>query len=160
MSKAFIKEDTDLADDDDDRQASANLLQGKNYITPAGLKRLQDEHKRLKMRERPEVCRTVQWAAENGDRSENADYTYGKKRLREIDRRLRFLNKRIQAAEVIDQLRTSAGTSFGGAWLVNGNLHVAVTDGALTSEVSAAGATPMLVSTPLSKLVHSMHGSS
>jgi transcription elongation factor GreB len=74
----------------------------KNYITPAGLQRLKDEHKFLLMRERPAVTQAVAWAASNGDRSENADYQYNKKRLREIDRRIRFLSKRIDAAEVVD----------------------------------------------------------
>jgi transcription elongation factor GreB len=74
----------------------------KNYITPSGLQRLKDEHRFLLMRERPAVTKVVQWAAANGDRSENADYQYGKRRLREIDRRIRFLTKRIDAAEVVD----------------------------------------------------------
>jgi transcription elongation factor GreB len=74
----------------------------KNYITPIGLQRLKDEHKFLLLRERPAVTQVVAWAASNGDRSENADYQYGKKRLREIDRRIRFLSKRIDAAEVVD----------------------------------------------------------
>lgn len=74
----------------------------KNYITPSGLKRLQDERRFLLLRERPAVTRVVAWAASNGDRSENADYQYNKRRLRDIDRRLRFLTKRIDAAEVVD----------------------------------------------------------
>ena len=74
----------------------------KNYITPSGLQRLKDEHRFLLLRERPAVTQVVAWAAANGDRSENADYQYGKKRLREIDRRIRFLTKRIDAAEVVD----------------------------------------------------------
>jgi len=74
----------------------------KNYITPAGLQRLKDEHKFLLNKERPAVTQVVAWAASNGDRSENADYQYGKRRLREIDRRIRFLSKRIDAAEVVD----------------------------------------------------------
>src|SRR5262249_21214339 len=74
----------------------------KNYITPAGLQRLKDEHKFLMSRERPAVTRVVAWAAGNGDRSENADYLYGKRRLRQIDSRIRFLTKRIDAAEVVD----------------------------------------------------------
>ncbi len=73
-----------------------------NYITPQGFQKLQTEYTDLMSRERPEVVRLVQWAASNGDRSENADYLYGKKRLREIDRRLRFLASRIEAARVID----------------------------------------------------------
>jgi transcription elongation factor GreB len=74
----------------------------KNYITPAGLQRLKDEHRFLISRERPAVTQVVAWAAGNGDRSENADYLYGKRRLRQIDSRIRFLTKRIDAAEVID----------------------------------------------------------
>ena len=74
----------------------------KNYITPNGLQRLKDEHRFLLTKERPAVTAVVAWAAGNGDRSENADYQYGKRRLREIDRRIRFLTKRIDAAEVVD----------------------------------------------------------
>src|SRR5436853_886560 len=74
----------------------------KNYITPNGLQRLKDEHRFLLIRERPAVTQVVAWAAGNGDRSENADYQYGKRRLRQIDRRIRFLTKRIDAAEVVD----------------------------------------------------------
>ncbi len=75
---------------------------GKNYITPSGLQRLKDEHRFLLTRERPAVVEVVAWAASNGDRSENADYQYGKRRLRQIDGRIRFLAKRIEAAEVVD----------------------------------------------------------
>ena len=74
----------------------------KNYITPSGLERLKDEHRFLLTRERPAVTEVVAWAAGNGDRSENADYQYGKRRLRQIDGRIRFLTKRIEAAEVVD----------------------------------------------------------
>jgi transcription elongation factor GreB len=74
----------------------------KNYITPDGLRRLKDEHHFLLTRERPAVTEVVAWAASNGDRSENADYQYGKRRLRQIDSRIRFLTKRIEAAEVVD----------------------------------------------------------
>src|SRR4051812_16420465 len=74
----------------------------KNYITPGGLKRLKDEHRFLLTRERPAVTEVVAWAASNGDRSENADYQYGKRRLRQIDGRIRFLAKRIESAEVVD----------------------------------------------------------
>ena len=75
---------------------------GKNYITPGGLQRLREEHRFLLTRERPAVTKVVAWAASNGDRSENADYQYGKRRLRQIDGRIRFLTKRIDAAEVVD----------------------------------------------------------
>src|SRR5215813_4059559 len=74
----------------------------KNYITPAGLQRLKDEHRFLLNRERPAVVQVVAWAASNGDRSENADYQYGKRRLRQIDSRIRFLTKRVDAAVVVD----------------------------------------------------------
>jgi transcription elongation factor GreB len=74
----------------------------KNYITPTGLQRLKDEHRFLLTRQRPGVTQVVAWAASNGDRSENADYQYGKRRLRQIDRRIRFLTKRIDAAEIVD----------------------------------------------------------
>lgn len=74
----------------------------KNYITPTGLQRLKDEHRFLLNRERPAVTKVVTWAASNGDRSENADYLYAKRRLRQIDSRIRFLTKRIDAADVVD----------------------------------------------------------
>jgi transcription elongation factor GreB len=83
-------------------ESDAPAVRVKNYITPSGLQRLKDEHKFLLTRERPAVTQVVAWAAGNGDRSENADYQYGKKRLREIDRRIRFLTKRIDAAEVVN----------------------------------------------------------
>ncbi len=83
-------------------QANEPATQGKNYITPSGLQRLKDEHRFLVSRERPAVTEVVAWAASNGDRSENADYQYGKRRLRQIDGRIRFLEKRIEAAEVVD----------------------------------------------------------
>jgi transcription elongation factor GreB len=81
----------------------------KNYITPSGLQRLKDEHRFLLTRERPAVAEVVAWAAGNGDRSENADYQYGKRRLRQIDGRIRFLTKRIEAAEVVDPEAARAG---------------------------------------------------
>jgi len=83
----------------------------KNYITPAGLQRLKDEHRFLMSRERPAVTQVVSWAAGNGDRSENADYLYGKRRLRQIDSRIRFLTKRIDAAEVVDPAASRAGSA-------------------------------------------------
>ena len=90
-------------------QADETATQGKNYITPGGLERLKDEHQFLLTRERPAVVEVVAWAASNGDRSENADYKYGKRRLRQIDGRIRFLTKRIEAAEVVDPERPRAG---------------------------------------------------
>ena len=83
-------------------QADEPATRGKNYITPSGLQRLKDEHRFLLTRDRPAVTEMVAWAASNGDRSENADYQYGKRRLRQIDGRIRFLAKRIEAAEVVD----------------------------------------------------------
>jgi transcription elongation factor GreB len=83
----------------------------KNYITPAGLQRLKDEHRFLLNRERPAVTQVVAWAASNGDRSENADYQYGKRRLRRIDSRIRVLSKRIDAAEVVDPTASRSGSA-------------------------------------------------
>jgi transcription elongation factor GreB len=83
----------------------------RNYITPAGLQRLRDEHRFLMSRERPAVTEVVAWAAGNGDRSENADYLYGKRRLRQIDSRIRFLTKRIDAAEVVDPAAPRSGAA-------------------------------------------------
>src|SRR5205809_6781646 len=83
-------------------QGDEPATRGKNYITPKGLQRLKDEHRFLLTRERPAVTEVVAWAASNGDRSENADYQYGKRRLRQIDGRIRFLTKRIEAAQVVD----------------------------------------------------------
>src|SRR5437868_15056400 len=83
-------------------QADEPATPVKNYITPGGLERLKDEHRFLLTRERPAVTEVVAWAASNGDRSDNADYRYGKRRLRQIDRRMRFLTKRIEAAEEVD----------------------------------------------------------
>ena len=100
MSKAFTKE-TDHDDDDDDVMP-AMPAGVKNYITPQGYARLRGELMQLIDEERPRIVETVHWAASNGDRSENGDYLYGKKRLREIDRRIRFLTKRLEKAEVAD----------------------------------------------------------
>jgi len=85
-----------------DRREDASAPQIRNYITPGGLQRLKDELRFLLNRERPAVTRVVTWAASNGDRSENADYQYNKRRLRQIDSRIRFLTRRIDAAEVVD----------------------------------------------------------
>jgi transcription elongation factor GreB len=101
MSKAFTKE-TD-ADDDDLPEGAPPIPKGSpNYVTPAGFQALQDELRQLTRVERPKVVEVVSWAAGNGDRSENGDYIYGKKRLREIDRRIRFLTKRIEYAKVVN----------------------------------------------------------
>jgi transcription elongation factor GreB len=102
MNKAFTRE-ADSSDDDDDDVGLPALPQGtKNYITPEGYRRLREELMSLLDVERPKVVEAVSWAAKNGDRSENGDYIYGKKRLREIDRRIRFLTKRLDIAEVAD----------------------------------------------------------
>ncbi len=93
MRKGFTREP---------KRDDPNAPKVKNYITPSGLQRLRDEHKFLLNKERPAVTKVVSWAASNGDRSENADYQYGKRRLRQIDSRIRFLDKRIDAAEVVD----------------------------------------------------------
>jgi len=101
MNKAFVKE----SEDDDDELAGAlpQIPAGaRNYITPAGYQRIRNELLHLIDVERPEVVKVVHWAASNGDRSENGDYIYGKRRLREIDRRIRFLTKRMDLAEVVD----------------------------------------------------------
>lgn len=102
MNKAFVREDS-THDDDGDEIAQPVLGPGvRNYITPGGHARLKSELLALLDVERPEVVRVVSWAASNGDRSENGDYIYGKRRLREIDRRIRFLTKRLDVAEVTD----------------------------------------------------------
>lgn len=103
MSKAFVKESEDEAELPDETPAIPAGL--KNYMTPEGFHRLQDELRQLARVERPKVVEVVSWAAGNGDRSENGDYLYGKKRLREIDRRIRFLSKRLETAEVVDPSR-------------------------------------------------------
>jgi transcription elongation factor GreB len=103
MSKAFTREPDAAGDDDDDDIALPALPAGtKNYLTPAGYARLRAELLALLDDERPKIVEIVSWAAKNGDRSENGDYLYGKKRLREIDRRIRFLTKRLDIAEVAD----------------------------------------------------------
>lgn len=102
MSKAFTKEPEGDEDDDNESAGPSVPAGSKNYITTAGATRLREEYQQLKYKERPEVTKVVAWAASNGDRSENADYTYGKKRLREIDRRLRFLGKRIDSMEIVE----------------------------------------------------------
>ncbi|MGC3984945.1 MAG: transcription elongation factor GreB [Pseudorhodoferax sp.] len=100
MSKAFTKESD--GDDEDELALPALPAGGKNYITPQGYARLRNELLDLIDNERPKVVEVVHWAASNGDRSENGDYLYGKKRLREIDRRIRFLTRRLEIAEVTD----------------------------------------------------------
>ena len=108
----------------------------KNYITPAGLQRLKDEHRFLLSRERPAVVEVVAWAASNGDRSENADYLYGKRRLRQIDSRIRFLTKRIAAAVVVDPAAPRTGSA---ATRVFFGATVTYKDAALEQIVSIVG---------------------
>lgn len=100
MNKAFVKESD--GDDDEDGGLPPIPPGAKNYITPQGYQRIREELLQLIDTERPEVVKIVHWAASNGDRSENGDYIYGKRRLREIDRRIRFLTKRLDLAEVVD----------------------------------------------------------
>ncbi len=119
MSKAFTKEN-----DDDDKDLSLEEAQDnsqisppgkKNYITPQGIEKLRSEWKKLMDVDRPEIVKVIQWAAGNGDRSENGDYIYGKRKLREIDRRIRFLTKRMENAEIIDPTQQNSDKVLFGA---------------------------------------------
>ncbi len=132
LSKAFVKETTD---EEEEAPEAPPLPAGtKNYLTPGGYQRMRKELAQLVTVERPEVVRTVSWAASNGDRSENGDYIYGKKRLREIDRRIRFLTKRLEIAEVVDaSQRGDTDQVFFGATVV-----YAMADGA-SQEVTIVG---------------------
>jgi transcription elongation factor GreB len=114
MSKAFVKE-TGHEDEDPAPPPAPLPKNGKNYISPAGYARLEAELRNLTDVERPAVVKTVSWAASNGDRSENADYVYGKRRLREIDRRVRFLIKGLEAAEIVDARGRETDQVFFGA---------------------------------------------
>ena len=105
MSKAFTKESDDGDEDDLPEEMGGLPIGAKNYMTPEGFARLRSELDQLMRKERPDVVKVVSWAAGNGDRSENGDYIYGKKRLREIDRRVRYLSKRLANAEVVDAAR-------------------------------------------------------
>jgi transcription elongation factor GreB len=130
MSKAFVKEEDDAPQGE---PAAPKLpATGKNYITPAGYARLKAELKQLVEVERPEVVKTVAWAASLGDRSENADYIYGKRRLREIDRRVRFLIKRLESAQVVHSAGRETDQVFFGA-------TVKVRSGAQTKEITIVG---------------------
>jgi transcription elongation factor GreB len=115
MSKAFVKENGHAEEELDAAADSAPVPGGKNYITPEGYARLDAERRQLVEVERPEVVKTVAWAASNGDRSENGDYIYGKKRLREIDRRVRFLIKRLESAEIVRSSGRDTDQVFFGA---------------------------------------------
>jgi len=122
MSKAFVKESDDEAELPDDLPAIPTGV--KNYMTPEGHRRLQQELRLLVRDERPKIVDIVAWAAGNGDRSENGDYLYGKKRLREIDRRIRFLTKRLEAAEIVDPARqTRHDQVFFGATVTYADAH-------------------------------------
>ena len=127
MSKAFFKESDHEADLPDEPPAVPAGF--KNYMTPRGHRHMQDELRQLLRVERPKVVETVAWAAGNGDRSENGDYIYGKRRLREIDRRIRFLTKRLESAEVVDprQQKRFDQVFFGAT------VTYATEDGALTT---------------------------
>jgi transcription elongation factor GreB len=121
VSKAFVREDAE-SDEDEDLEAPALPAGSKNYMTVSGYRRMRSELMQLLDVERPEVVRTVSWAASNGDRSENGDYIYGKKRLREIDRRIRFLTRRLDVAEVVDVgAREPTDQVFFGATVVYAN---------------------------------------
>lgn len=126
MNKAFTKEDAEVLFDEDEIETISPLPSGsKNYMTPGGFERLKAELHHLVDLERPSVVATVAWAAGNGDRSENGDYIYGKKRLREIDRRIRFLVQRLDLAEVVDpakrKLDDNADQIFFGATVTVAN---------------------------------------
>ncbi len=126
MSKAFTREPDAGADDDDEGAPGLPPLPAgtRNYMTPQGYQRLRDELMSLLDVERPKMVETVSWAAKNGDRSENGDYLYGKKRLREIDRRIRFLTKRLDIAEVADpSLHHGSDQVFFGATVTYANAH-------------------------------------
>ena len=122
MSKAFTRE-SDGDDDDDLPEDTGGLpVTAKNYMTPEGFARMRDELNTFLRKERPEVVKVVTWAAGNGDRSENGDYIYGKKRLREIDRRVRYLSKRLANAEVVDSAkRAKTSQVFFGATVTYAN---------------------------------------
>ena len=119
MNKAFTKEQDGDADDDEDAAAALPPLPAgsKNYLTPQGYARLRAELMALIDVDRPKVVEIVHWAASNGDRSENGDYIYGKRRLREIDRRIRFLTKRLEAAEIVEPSAQSTERVLFGAYV-------------------------------------------
>jgi transcription elongation factor GreB len=122
MNKAFVKESD--GDDDDELALPALPVGSKNYMTPQGHLRIKDELLHLIDVARPEVVRIVSWAASNGDRSENGDYIYGKRRLREIDRRIRFLTKRLDIAEVVEpSVHHGSDQIFFGATVTYENQH-------------------------------------
>lgn len=115
MSKAFTKEPDTPEDEDLALEPAVDEPIVRNYITPAGHRRLKDEFSQLWDVERPRLVETIAWAASNGDRSENADYLYGKRRLREVDRRIRFVSKRLETAEIVDNAGREDDRVFFGA---------------------------------------------
>ncbi len=116
MNKAFVKENDGDEDGEDTGNVPALPPNTKNYMTPSGHRQMRDEFEQLIKVERPAIVQVVSWAAGNGDRSENGDYIYGKKRLREIDRRIHFLSKRLDSAVVVDPARReNVGQVFFGA---------------------------------------------
>ena len=121
MSKAFTKEDTEFEDElsleDAEGEEEQSAPRGARYITRQGFEALQAELERLWKVDRPKVTTEVMWAAAQGDRSENAEYIYGKKKLREIDRRIRFLSKRLDSLTVVDPSPEQEGKVFFGAWV-------------------------------------------
>jgi transcription elongation factor GreB len=132
MNKAFTRE-ADSSDDDDDDVGLPALPHGtKNYITPEGYRRLREELMSLLDVERPKVVEAVSWAAKNGDRSENGDYIYGKKRLREIDRRVRFLIKRLESAQIVHSSGRDTEQIFFGAQVLTQTLAQVVRLGDVT----------------------------
>lgn len=135
MSKAFTREPASSDDDDDSVPLTPQVApDGKNYITRAGYERLRQELFSLIDEERPKIVEIVHWAASNGDRSENGDYLYGKKRLREIDRRIRFLTQRLEIAEVVD-----ASVHHGGDQVFFGATVVVVDSNDLETSVTILG---------------------
>ena len=124
MSKAFTKESDGDEDDDLPEEMGGLPIGAKNYMTPEGFARLRGELDQLMRKERPDVVKVVSWAAGNGDRSENGDYIYGKKRLREIDRRVRYLSKRLANAEVVNSTkRAKTDQVFFGATVTTANAN-------------------------------------
>lgn len=115
MNKAFTKESESEQEEDFERDVPKLPPGAKHLLTPVGAKRMQDELRELRLKTRPEVTKIVSWAAGNGDRSENGDYTYNKKRLRDIDKRIRFLSKRLESAQVVDPTKIDSDQVLFGA---------------------------------------------
>ncbi len=143
MNKAFTKESGNEDDADDDLQLPPIPTGGKNYMTPQGYAHMRSELLDLIDNERPKVVEAVFWAASNGDRSENGDYLYGKKRLREIDRRIRFLTKRMEIAEIVNpSLHYGSDQIFFGAtvtYVDESDVHRTVTITGIDEANSAQG---------------------